>query len=177
MLEAVILLAAPLKVDLAAGVVTGVEASEEEGADKEAVPAEAVPTGTNVVLLDTGYGATGIALLSGTTGAAGAVLRRTAGVEEVALTAGLGVDEGATTTGADETTGVTIGAIGVEETATGVALVAMTGCVKVHGQSVTVKVEACRENWLAIARISIDLQICEESVAYLSDCMNLAIDQ
>ncbi len=149
MLEAVILLAAPLKVDLTAGVVTGVETSEEEGADKEAVPAEAVPTGTNVVLLDTGYGATGIALLSGTTGAAGAVLRRTAGVEEVALTTGatgLGVDEGATTTGADETAGVTIGATGVEETATGVALVAMTGCVKVHGQSVTVKVEACREN-------------------------------
>ena len=100
-----------------------------------------------------------------------------AGVEEVALTTGLGVDEGATTTGADETTGVTIGAIGVEETATGVALVAMTGCVKVHGQSVTVKVEACRKNFLAIAGKSMGLQVCEESIAYLSDSMDLAIDQ
>ena len=154
-LEAAILLAAPLKVVLAVGVVTALEASEEDGADREAVPAEAVPTGTRVVLLDTGYGAMGTALLSGTTGVAGAVLRRTAGVEEVALTTGatgvevaastgLGVDEDATTTGGDETTGVTIGATGDEETATGVALVAMTGCVKVQGQSVTVKVVACK---------------------------------
>ena len=63
---------------------------------------------------------------------------------EVAASTGLGVDEDATTTGGDETTGVTIGATGDEETATGVALVAMTGCVKVQGQSVTVKVVACK---------------------------------
>lgn len=132
------------------------EPSEAEGADREAVPAAAVPTGTRVVLLDTGYGATGTALLSGTTGAAGAVLRMTAGVEELATTTGatgvevaastgLGVDEGATTTGAgaEETTGVTRGASGVEETATGLALVATAECVKVQGQSVIVKVVAC----------------------------------
>ena len=116
-----------MKVVLAAGVVTGVvagvETSEADGADGEAVPAEAVPTGTRVVLLETGYGATATALLSGTTGAAGPVLRMTARAEELA-----------TTTGAEETTGVTIGATGVEETATGVALVATTGCVKVQGQ-------------------------------------------
>lgn len=130
------------------------EPSEAEGADREAVPAAAVPTGTRVVLLDTGYGATGTALLSGTTGAAGAVLRMTAGVEELATTTGatgvevaastgLGVDEGATTTGAEETTGVTRGASGVEETATGLALVATAERVKVQGQSVIVKVVAC----------------------------------
>lgn len=130
------------------------EPSEAEGADREAVLAAAVPTGTRVVLLDTGYGATGTALLSGTTGAAGAVLRMTAGVEELATTTGatgvevaastgLGVDEGATTTGAEETTGVTRGPSGVEETATGLALVATAERVKVQGQSVMVKVVAC----------------------------------
>lgn len=130
------------------------ETSEAEGADGATVQAEAVPTGTRVVLLETGYGATGTALLWGTTGAAGAVLRMTAGVEEVATmtgvevaaSTGLVVDEIATATGAEETTGVEIGATGVEETATGLALVATTGCVRVQGQSVIVKVVACRVN-------------------------------
>lgn len=108
----------------------------------------------------------GTALLSGTTGVAGAVLRRTAGVEEVALTTGAtGVEvaastEDGTTTGVDETTGVTIGATGDEETATGVTLVATTGCVKVQGQSVTVKVVACGRNSSANARKSTGLQKC-----------------
>lgn len=67
------------------------ETSEAEGADGVTVQAEAVPTGTRVVLLETGYGATGTALLWGTTGAAGAVLRMTAGVEEVATMTGVEV--------------------------------------------------------------------------------------
>ena len=56
-LEAAILLAEPLKVVLAVGVVTGAEPSEADGADGadgKTVPAEALPTGTKVVLLDTG---------------------------------------------------------------------------------------------------------------------------
>ena len=117
---------------------TGVETTEADGVTTtEAVPTEAVATGTRVVLLATGYGATGTTLLSGTTEAAGAVLRMTAGVEEFATTAGT-----------DETIGVTIGATGVEETATGVALLAMTGWVKVQGHSVTVRVVACRRELL-----------------------------
>ena len=64
--------------------------------------------------------------------AVGAVLRMTAGVEAFD-----------TTTGAEETIGVTIGATGVEETAAGVALLATTGYVLVHGQSLIVKVVAC----------------------------------
>lgn len=138
--------------------------TEAEGADAEAVPtetvpAEAEPTGTKVVLLDTGYGATGTALLRGTTGAVPAVLRMTAGVEELAATTGttgaevpastgLGADEDARTTGADERAGVTIGATGAEETATGAALVATAECVKVHGQSVIVKVVASVTVWI-----------------------------
>ena len=160
MLEAAVLSAAPLKVDLAAGVEARVETTEADGATAtEALPDGVVATGTRVVLLDTGYGATATTLLSGTTEAAGAVLRMTAGVEEFATTIGAtGVDEDTTTSGADETAGVTIGATGVEETAgvtigatgveetaTGVALVAMTWCVKVQGQSVTVKVVAYKE--------------------------------
>ena len=109
---------------------TGAEGAD--GADGETVPAEAEPTGTKVVLLATGYGATGTALVSGTTGPAGAVLRMTAGVEEFATT----------TTEDDETTGVTIEATGVEETATEVAL--MTGWVKVQGHSLIVSVVACK---------------------------------
>lgn len=136
MLEAVVLSAAPLKADLAAVVETGVETTEADGATtREAVPTGAVATGTRVVLLATGYGATGTALLSGTTDAAGAVLRMTAGVEEFATTAGTDETIGVTI-------GVTIGATGVEETATGVVLLVMW--VKVQGQSVTVKVVACR---------------------------------
>lgn len=65
------------------------------------------------------------------------MLRITAGAEEIG-----------TTTEADETTGVTIGAAGVEETATGVTLVT-TGCVKVQGQSVTVNVVACKEKFIS----------------------------
>lgn len=67
----------------------------------------------------------------------GAVLRMTAGMEEFA-----------TTTGAEETIGVTIGATGVEEMATGVALVATTGYVLVHGQSLIVKVVASVTVWI-----------------------------
>lgn len=142
-------MAEPLKGVLAAGVVTGVEASGADGADGadgEIVPAEAVPMGTRVVLLDTGYGATGTALLSGTTGTAGPVLRMTAGVEEFAATIG-----------AEETTGVTIGAIGVEETAIGVALVATIGYVLVQGHSLIVNVVAFRANMLASAYRSLRL--------------------
>lgn len=97
----------------------GVVTTEADGATTtEMVPTEAV-AGTRVVLLATGYGATGT-LLSGTTEAAGAVLRMMAGVEEFATTAGTDETIGVTI-------GVTMGATGVEETATGVALVAMTG--------------------------------------------------
>lgn len=162
MLEAAVLSAAPLKVDLAAGVEARVETTEADGATAtEALPDGVVATGTRVVLLDTGYGATATTLLSGTTEAAWAVLRMTAGVEEFATTIGAtGVDEDTTTTGADETAGVTTGATGVEETATGVALVAMTWCVKVQGQSVTVKVVAYRGKFLsANAHRSIDVKI------------------
>lgn len=150
----------------------GVETAEADGATStEAVPTEAVAKGTRVVLLAaTGYGATGIALLSGTTEAAGAVLRMTAGVEEFA-----------TMTGADETIGVTIGvtigATGVEETATGVALVAMTGWVKVQGHSVTVNVVACKGNFCQPMRT--DECVCnhaKEALAYLGDSVDLAID-
>lgn len=174
MLEAATLLAAPLKVVLAPVVVTGLE-TEAEGADAEAVPtetvpAEAEPTGTKVVLLDTGYGATGTALLRGATGAPGAVpavLRMTAGVEELAATTGttgaevaastgLGADEDARTTGADERAGVTIGATGAEETATGAALVATAECVKVQGQSVIVKVVACESERSLSPRPQVD---------------------
>ena len=107
-----------MKVVLATGDVTGVKATGADGvngADGEMVPAEAVPTGTSV-LLKTGYGATGSALLSGTTGAITAVLRM---AEEAVLRMTAGVDEFATATGNDDTTGVTIGGTGVEERATG----------------------------------------------------------
>lgn len=121
-----------------------------DGADGEMVPAEAEPTGTKEVLLDTGYGATGTAaLLRVTVGAAGPVLRMTDGAV-LRMTAG--VEELATTTGTEEMIGVTIGATGVEETATGVAVVATTGYVLVQGQSLIVNVVACRENLLANAR-------------------------
>ena len=97
----------------------------------------------------------GTALLSGTTGPAGAVLRMADGAV-LRMTAGM--DEFATTMGAEEMVGVTVGATGVtrvalvattgatgvEETATGVALVATTGYVLVQGQSLIVKVVACR---------------------------------
>lgn len=137
-----------------------------DGADGEMVPAEAEPTGTKEVLLDTGYGATGTAaLLRVTVGAAGPVLRMTDGAV-LRMTAGAvlritdgavlrmtaGVEELATTTGAEEMIGVTIGATGVEETATGVAVVATTGYVLVQGQSLIVNVVACRKNLLANAR-------------------------
>ena len=123
------------------------ETTEADGVTTaEAVPTGAVATGTRVVPLATGYGATGAALLSGTTEAAGAVLRMTARVEEFAEMAG-----------ADETIGVTIGAIGVEETATGVALLAMTGWVKVQGHSVTVKVVACRGETFVSQRAYMDM--------------------
>lgn len=126
--------------------------TEAEGADAEAVlptetvPAEALPTGTKVVLLETGYGARGTAVLRGTRGEAGAVpavLRMTAGATgvEVAASTGLGVDEDARTTGTDGMTGVfTIVATGPEETP---ALVATAECVRVQGQSVMVRVVAC----------------------------------
>ena len=129
---------------MAAGVLDGLEPSDADGADGadgEIVPAEALPTGTRVVLLDTGYGATGTTLLTGTTGAAGAVLRMADGAV-LRMTAG--VEELATTTGAEEVSGVTTGAPGVEETATGVVLVATTGYVLVQGQSLIVKVVACK---------------------------------
>lgn len=82
------MLAAPLKGVLVATVVTGTEPSEADGADGEAVPVEAGPDGIRVLLLETGYGATGTAVLSGTTGAAGAVPRSMAGVEKFATTTG-----------------------------------------------------------------------------------------
>lgn len=153
MLEAVVLSAAPLKGVLAAVVETGVETTEADGATTtEAVPTGAVATGTRVVLLAVGYGATGTTLLSGTTEAAGAVLRMTAGVEAFATTAGT-----------DETIGVTIGATGVEETATGVALLAVTEWVRVQGHSVIVKVVACMGEILsANAHRWMYLQPCEE---------------
>ena len=153
----------------------GVESSEVEGADGEMVPAEALPTGIRVVLLETGYGATGAALLRGTTEPAGPVLRITAGVEEVVATRGAtGVEVAATTAlGVDEdatTTGVTVGVTGGEETATGVGLVMTTGYVKVQGQSVTVKVVACGGVLLADAHGSNSFQY------YLGDSVDLAID-
>lgn len=137
-----------------------------DGADGEMVPAEAEPTGTRVVLLDTGYGATGTAaLLSVTMDAAvpvlsmadGTVLRMTAGAvlrmtDGAVLRMTAGWEELATTTGAAEMIGVTIGATGVEETATGVAAVATTGYDLVQGQSLIVNVVACRGNLSAIAR-------------------------
>lgn len=126
----------------------GVEGAD--GADGEMVPAEAEPTGTRVVLLGTGYGATGTALLlSVTMGAAEPVLRMTDGAVP-RMTAG--VEEFAVTTGAEEMIGVTTGATGVEETATGVAVVATTGYDLVQGQSLIVKVVAYRGDPLANAR-------------------------
>lgn len=160
-LEAAILLAEPLKVVLTAGVVAGVRPSDADGADgadgaegadgadEEMVPAEAEPTGTRVVLLNTGYGATGtVALLSMTMGAAGPVLRMTDGAvlrmtDGAVLRMTAGVEEIAATTGAEGTIGVTVGATGDEETATGVAVVATTGYVVVQGQSLIVNVVAC----------------------------------
>ena len=122
-LEAPILLAAPVKVGFADGMVTVPEPSEADGADGATVPAEAVPTGTGVVLLEIGYGATGTALLSGTTGTAGAVLRMTAGavlrmMAGAVLRMTAGFEEFETTIGA---TGVNEGTTmtGVEERATG----------------------------------------------------------
>lgn len=143
---------------MAAGVVTGVEPSDADGADGadgEIVPAEALPTCTRVVLLDTGYGAADTPLVSGTRGPAGAVLRMADGAV-LRMTAW--VEEFATTTGAEEMVGVTLGATGVtrvalvattgatgvEEKATGVALVATTGYVLVQGQSLIVNVVACK---------------------------------
>ncbi len=63
----------------------------------------------------------------------GAVLRMTAGVVEFATT-----------------TGVTIGAMGVEETA--------TGCVRVHGHSLIVRVVACKRNVLVNAHTGVGLR-------------------
>ena len=116
------------------------EADGADGADGAIVPAEAEPTGTRVVLLDTGYGATSAVLLTGPTGpVAGAVLRM--GEEGPVLSMTARVEEFAVTTGAEETVGVTIGATGVEETAVGVAT---TGYVVVQGQaSLIVRVVAC----------------------------------
>ena len=103
------------------------DADGADGADGAIVPAEAEPTGTRVLLLDTGYGAMGTVLLTGTAGPVtgavlsmgeeGPVLRMTVGVEELAVTRG------------------------VEETADGVAT---TGYVVVQGQaSLIVRVVAC----------------------------------
>ena len=107
--------------------VPGTEPSEADGADGTIVPAEAEPTGTRVLLLDTGYGATGTVLLAGPTGpVAGAVLRM--GGEGPVLSMTAGVEEFAVTTGAEET------AVGV----------ATTGYVVVQGQaSLIVRVVAC----------------------------------
>ena len=107
--------------------VPGTEPSEADGADGAIVPAEAEPTGTRVVLLDTGYGAVTPELLTGPTGpVAGAVLRMGEGAPVLSMTAGM--DELAVTTGAEET------AVGV----------ATTGYVVVQGQeSLIVRVVAC----------------------------------
>ena len=161
--EAAILFAEPLKVAVVVGAkpseADGADGAEgADGADREMVPAEAEPTGTRVVLLDIGYGLVGMALQSGTPGTVGAVLRIADGeLLRIAEAPVLRITDGAvlfpattTTAGAEETIGVTREATRVEETATGVAVVATTGYVVVQGQeSLIVRVVACRESLLA----------------------------